>query len=318
MDLVVGVDAGGTASRAVVATLGGVVAGRAVAGPGNPLSRGPAAVEAIGEALREALAGCDPDRVAGGVLGVAGTSAVADPAIAAAFDGMWASLGLTCPMRIVGDVVTAFAAGTPSPSGEALIAGTGAVAARIEQHEIVSVADGLGWLLGDEGSGRWMGLQALRHAVRAWSSPFAAAVAAHAGVSSADALVRWAQALPLADIDALAPIVCAAARYGDPVATTIVADGVTRLLSTLDSVAASGPVVLGGGLLIADTPMRAGVLAALYARGITVGTSHDPAAAAAWLAARSLGAPDSLHAALLTRATPHVATTARPSMPPGR
>ncbi|MFI5892435.1 N-acetylglucosamine kinase [Actinoplanes sp. NPDC051513] len=314
MDLVVGVDAGGTASRAVVATLAGVVAGRAVAGPGNPLSRGPAAAQAIGTAVREALAGCDPARVAGGVLGVAGTSATGDPAIAAAFADMWASLGLTCPMRIVGDVVTAFAAGTPSPSGAALIAGTGAVAARIAGHEIVEVADGLGWLLGDEGSGRWMGLQALRHAVRIWSSPLARAVAAHAAASSADELVRWAQALPLADIDALAPIVCAAARDGDPAAAGIVADGVRKLLSTLDAVATRGPVVLGGGLLTGATPVRDGVMKALAEREMTTGTSHDPAAAAAWLAARPLIGTDdaALHAALTA------GPRARPAAPPVR
>src|SRR5690348_17279573 len=147
MDLVLGVDAGGTASRAVLATVTGSVLGRGAAGPGNPLSCGPAAAAtAIGSALRTALTGHDPSRVAAGVLGVAGTSAAASPEIAAAFAEMWAGLGLRCPMRLVGDVVTAFAAGTPSPSGRVLIAGTGAIAARITGHEIAGTADGLGWL----------------------------------------------------------------------------------------------------------------------------------------------------------------------------
>ncbi len=114
---------------------------------------------------------------------------------------------------MVGDAVTAFAAGTPEPSGAVLIAGTGAVAALIDGHEIMRAADGLGWLLGDVGSGRWMGLQAVRAAVRDWSSPLASRVAAHAGAGSADELIRWAQTppLPLASFAALAPVVCAAA-----------------------------------------------------------------------------------------------------------
>ena len=190
MDLVIGVDAGGTGSRAVVATLTGLIAGRGTAGPGNPLACGPAAAHAIGQALRQALTGCDPTRVVAGVLGVAGTSAVSSPAVAASFAAMWASLGLRCSYRFVGDVVTAFAAGTAEPSGAVLIAGTGAIAARIAGHAPVRTADGLGWLLGDEGSGRWMGLQAVRHAVRSWSSPLARTVAGHAGTSSPDDLIR--------------------------------------------------------------------------------------------------------------------------------
>ncbi|GIF22668.1 N-acetylglucosamine kinase-like BadF-type ATPase [Actinoplanes tereljensis] len=340
MDLVVGVDAGGTASRAVVATVDGSVVGRGVAGPGNPLSGGVSAASAVGAALVDALSGCDPSLVAGGVLGLAGTSAVADPVIAGAFDAMWRSLGLNCPMRIVGDVVTAFAAGTPAPSGAVLIAGTGAVAARIVDHAVVAVADGFGWLLGDEGSGRWMGLQALRSAVRDWPSTLALLVAAHARVTSADALIRWAQALPFAAIDDLAPVVCNAARNGDASAGLIVSEAATRLLATLDQVVAAAPtgppspvsarpspalaspasapaltrpslpasaptptrpVVLAGGLLAGDTPVREAVAETLRKRGTTVGTSRDPAAAAAWLAARPLsgsGAP-ALHAALL-------------------
>ena len=306
MDLVLGVDAGGTASRAVVATLTGEIVGRGAAGPGNPLSCGPAAATAIGSALRTALTGHDPSRVAGGVLGVAGTSAVSSAEITAAFAGMWAGLGLSCPMRLVGDVVTAFAAGTPSPSGRTLIAGTGAIAARITDHQIAETADGLGWLLGDEGSGRWIGLQALRHTVRNWPSPrapesLAVAVAAHAGARSLTDLILWAQALPLADIAGLAPPVCSLACAGDRAACEIVAAAASKLLATLDAIPADGPVVLAGGLLAGDTPVRDHVLAALRARRVPSGTGRDPAAAAAWLAARPLSprSPAALHAALL-------------------
>lgn len=307
MELVVGVDAGGTASRAVVVTSAGTVIGRGRAGPGNPFAAGPAAFLAITGALRQALSGVDPATVAGGVLGLAGHGACADPAITAALGAAWASAGLTCPPDVVGDAVTAFAAGTGAPSGAVLIAGTGAVAARIENHVIVRTADGLGWLLGDEGSGHWLGVSALRSAVRSWPSPFAAEVAAHAGVVSRtgggrDRLIRWAQALPHARIAALAPVVCASARAGDPQATAIVADGVQRLTATLDAVGTGGPVVLAGGLLTAATPVREGLLAVLRKRGSPVLTSGDPAGAAAWLAARRLPGVDA--AALRARMFP--------------
>jgi N-acetylglucosamine kinase-like BadF-type ATPase len=73
-------------------------------------------------------------------------------------------------------------------------------------------------------------------------------------------------------------------RAGDPDAGSIVAAAVGRLTTTLAELRApDGPIVLAGGLLTADTPVRDGVLAAL--RGRAVSTARDPAAGAARLAA---------------------------------
>ena len=300
-ELVLGVDAGGTTSRAVVATTAGEILGRGGGGPGNPLAEGPRAAAGIGAAIGSALSGHNPSTVVAATLGISGTSVTAQPAIIGAFAAMWSHAGLTCPMTVVGDVITAFAAGTPADDGVVLIAGTGAIAAEIRAHTITRTVDGHGWLLGDEGGGRWIGLQAARAAVRDWSAPFAHRVAAHAGATTADELIQWAQELPLAAIGALTPIVCASARAGDPTAQRIIADAVRHLLQTLDALTTAGPIVLAGGLLIGDTPIRDGLLKALTDRGTTVGTATDPAAAAAWLAARGRTdlSPAHLHQALL-------------------
>ncbi|GIF06891.1 N-acetylglucosamine kinase [Actinoplanes siamensis] len=296
MELVVGADAGGTATTAVLATTDGTVLGRGRSGPGNPLTAGPGpAAAAVAAAVRQALGAHSPALVRAATLGVAG------PARTARFAPALATLGVTGPIHVVGDVVTAFAAGSPAESGAVLIAGTGAIAAAVQAGAVVRTADGLGWLLGDEGSGRWLGLQAVRVAVRNWSSPLAARVAARTGVTGADDLVYWAQTLPWQQIGALAPLVCAAARDGDQHASAIVAEAVTHLVRTLDALGADGPVVLGGGLLACDTPVRDGVLATLRSRGRHTRTGHDPAAGAAWLAARPLSpaAPTALHETLL-------------------
>jgi N-acetylglucosamine kinase-like BadF-type ATPase len=278
MDLVLGVDAGGTGSRAVLARPGGTVLGRGSAGPGNLSAAGASAVTAIGAAIRDALRGHDPGTVAAAVLGVAGISGLGDPAVPAAFDREWAAIGLTCPVRIVPDAVTAFAAGSRAPRGAVLIAGTGAVAALVDGARVTRTADGLGWLLGDEGSGTWLGLQAVRAAVRG-PSGLAARVLMHAGVASPDALIAWAGRQPPSAFAALAPVVCAA---DDPVAHRIVAEAVSRLVATLGELGRpDGPVVLAGGLLAADTPVRRGVLAALGDRASVAG---DPALGAARLA----------------------------------
>ena len=308
MILVLGVDAGGTASRAVLATPDGKILGRGSAGPGNPVSAGRDAARSIGTAIRAALGEEDPQSVRAGVVGVAGISALADPAVAAAFEEQWRAIGLTCPVDTVGDAVTAFAAGTPAASGAVLIAGTGAVAARIENWRITRTADGLGWLLGDEGSGLWLGLQAVRAAARCWAPAqggLAAKIAAHAGVGSCDELVHWAGRQPPPAFAVLAPLVCASARAGDPVALRLTTEAGTRLLATLGELGPpAGPVVLSGSLLTAETPVRATVLTALCGRGTPAATSRDPAAGAAWLAIRRVTDPDDraaadLHAGML-------------------
>jgi glucosamine kinase len=286
MVLILGVDAGGTASKAVVVAPDGTVLGRGTAGPGNPSAVGSAAAVAIGKAVREALGPHDPGGVVAGVVGVAGVSILADPGVATAFTDQWTDIGLTCPVTVVADAVTAFAAGTTATSGRVLIAGTGAVSAFIDGPRIVRTVDGLGWLLGDEGSGLWLGLQAVRHAARRWSSSgLAVRVALHAGAASADDLVHWAQRLPFGSFAALAPVVCEFAAAGDPAAAAIVGEAVQRLIATLEALdAPDAAVVLAGGLLSGDTPVRAGVLDALRAHGVEVGTAHDPALGAARLA----------------------------------
>ena len=62
MVLILGVDAGGTASKAVVVAPDGTVLGRGTAGPGNPSAVGSAAAVAIGEAVRGALGPHDPGK----------------------------------------------------------------------------------------------------------------------------------------------------------------------------------------------------------------------------------------------------------------
>ncbi|GAA0798843.1 N-acetylglucosamine kinase [Spirilliplanes yamanashiensis] len=308
---VLGADCGGTSSRVVVATLDGRVAGRGRGGAGNPVARDARAAAAeLGAAAAQALAGLDPARVAGVVVGMAGRSRLADPATAAAYDAVWAGLGVTCAVRAVGDAVVAYAAGTPEPSGSVLIAGTGAVGAAIEGWAVARTADGLGWLLGDEGSGFWLGLSAARAAARALyageaAGPLVAAVCAELGATDPDALVSTVYAVPRDRISALAAVVVATARAGDPEGLAILADAADRLARTLVSLRPGpGPVVLAGGLLAGVPEIRDGVqarLAALLGRPGVVGT--DGAAAAAWLAGREIIGGDGagLHASLLGR-----------------
>lgn len=163
---VLGLDVGGTSSRALLLDASGRRVGYGRAAGGNPAAHGTEAAAAnIGRALEPALRGIDPAQVVGAVIGMAGAGALER----AVFDLMWASAGLRPAPRVTGDLGIAFAAGTAEPCGTVLIAGTGAIAARIEDGEPTVIADGLGWLLGDEGSGFWLGREAARVAARALS-----------------------------------------------------------------------------------------------------------------------------------------------------
>ena len=63
------------------------------------------------------------------------------------------------------DLLAMFCAGSSDLDGHALVAGTGSAAIRVRGGEVEGVSDGSGWLLGDEGSGFWIGHHIVRAAV---------------------------------------------------------------------------------------------------------------------------------------------------------
>ncbi|MGH3646805.1 MAG: N-acetylglucosamine kinase, partial [Micromonosporaceae bacterium] len=161
--LVLGLDIGGTSSRALLADSHGRRLGTGTAAGGNPTSHHEsAAFTAIASAIRDALSGVDPSRVASAAIGMAGVGRLAEPAVREQFEIMWRETGLRCDYQAVGDAVVAFAAGTPEPDGTLLLAGTGAIAAQLRDRDLYRISDGHGWLLGDLGSGFWLGREAVR------------------------------------------------------------------------------------------------------------------------------------------------------------
>ncbi|MGW3937463.1 BadF/BadG/BcrA/BcrD ATPase family protein [Streptomyces phaeochromogenes] len=174
-DLVVGLDAGGTRTRAVLASaVDGRVLGQGVAGPGNALTVPvPLLTEHLAEAV--AMAVPEPDRarvvaVAGGFAGAAET-APDEPGRLNALAALTAALrrlGIAADsVGVSSDIEAAFASAPGAPAdGLALVAGTGAVAMRIIDRRCAVTVGGDGWLLGDDGGGFWIGRSAVRAALR--------------------------------------------------------------------------------------------------------------------------------------------------------
>ncbi|WP_328409685.1 ATPase [Streptomyces violaceus] len=173
--LVVGLDAGGTRTRAVLATAAdGRPLGEGAAGPGNALT---VPVPQLTEHLAEAVGQAVPESVRDRVVAVAGGFAGATDAVAdepgrrnalAALTAALRRLGIDAgPPVISSDIEAAFASAPGAPAdGLALVAGTGAVAMRITGRRGTATVDGDGWLLGDDGSGFWIGRAAVRAALR--------------------------------------------------------------------------------------------------------------------------------------------------------
>jgi N-acetylglucosamine kinase-like BadF-type ATPase len=160
---VVGVDAGGTSTRAVAVDAAGAVLGTGRAGGANPNAHPPEdAAARIADAITSATAGLVPGLTRACVVGMAGTSKLSDPAIAAVFERTWQRLGLDGVVSMVSDAEAAFASATAAPDGTVLIAGTGSISGRIRKRRLVSTTGGYGWLLGDEGSAYWIGREAVR------------------------------------------------------------------------------------------------------------------------------------------------------------
>ncbi|MFK0193451.1 N-acetylglucosamine kinase [Kitasatospora sp. NPDC090308] len=321
--LVLGLDVGGTSTRVLVADLDGRVLGAARGAGGNPVAHGPeVAAKEIGDTVRAALAGLDPGRVAAGVIGLAG-GLVARPA----FGGLWDALGLGAHPVLVSDVLLAHAAGTSAPDGNVVLSGTGGMAAEVRGHELTRTADGHGWLLGDRGSGVWLGREAVSATLTAIDrdEPLTGLAAAVAGAltgpvgpvgpegreglgGSGDdlrsALITAVHGQAPTRLARLAPVVLERAGAGDPTALTLVARAADHLLDTLGLLRARGcalPIVLAGGLLSTPTPLAARLRPLLAARwpDAPLRPAGNGAGAAAWLAARSLGrGTEELHRAL--------------------
>ncbi|EPJ38036.1 hypothetical protein STAFG_4916 [Streptomyces afghaniensis 772] len=173
--LVIGIDAGGTRTRAVLATADdGRPVGEGAAGPGNALTVPlPQLTEHLTEAIGRAVPEPVRDRVVAVAGGFAGATDAADDEpgrrnALAALTAALRRLGIDAGPPVIGsDIEAAFASAPGTPAGGlALVAGTGAVAMRITDRRGTVTVDGDGWLLGDDGSGFWIGRAAVRAALR--------------------------------------------------------------------------------------------------------------------------------------------------------
>ena len=219
--IVLGIDGGGTNTRAVIAR-GDTVLGRATGGSINRLRVGAGLAESnLRTLLGSVVTAAGVSKIDAASAGVASASMPGIPEwITAVFRDFDIELS-----EVVGDEVIALDGAFRGGPGILQIAGTGSNTIGRTASGERECAGGYSSTLGDEGSGYWIGLHGIRQALHAHDRGekciILERVGAAWGTPSLEALVDLGNSVPGPDFSALAPIISRAAEEGDQVATRV-------------------------------------------------------------------------------------------------
>ena len=240
--LVVGVDGGGTRTRAAILD-GNRVLGEGTSGPSNPLrvgvANGAAAIrDAIDKACAAALVQRD-DIVAAGI-GLAGVRR--KDIRTRMHEVLVETLGIE-NIELLPDADMALYGATDGAPGVVVISGTGSVSCGVNRQGKRVYAGGWGPVAGDEGSGSWIArraLQAVAHAAdeRGPKTTLAAAACNYFQVNAPEDLSTaiYAPTMTNDRIAGFSKYVIEAARAGDTVGRSILTEAGRELGKTAVSV----------------------------------------------------------------------------------
>jgi glucosamine kinase len=307
--LLLAIDGGQTATKALVSRLDGTVVGAGLGGASDHFHI-EGGVEknrrAIHGAIETALAaaGATPGDVAAIALGLTGAPSRGDqnPIVHEIVREVLTPRQIT----VVPDYVTNLAGASGGEPGVVLIAGGGAIGYGITADGDEAIAGGYGFLLGDEGSAFNIGLKAIAAAARAAdrrAEPTALEdiVKAHFAIPTMKQITRivYRAGFSREQISLLSPLVAQAARDGDAPAQAIMEYAGTELaltaLGVIRQLFSRGDrvgVYLTGGVFTAG-PVVLNPLRTTLDNGWPTAETFDPrfppAVGGLILAARSLG-----------------------------
>ncbi len=241
MTYVLGLDAGGTTTVCLLADADGAAVASARGSGANLQAVGELAVEKVlHEVMEEAIGGRDVT-IAAICLGIAGVDRPDDHAV---IRGIMKRIGRQARVLIVNDALVALEAGAPGAPGVVVISGTGSIAYGRNGAGEAARAGGWGYVLGDEGSGYWIGRAALRAVLRESdrrgpATALTRLLLSHFGVAQAQGLIHevYHTSLQPAAIGSLAKCVQQAFSEGDGVAIGILRTAADELEGSALSVA---------------------------------------------------------------------------------
>lgn len=277
--LYVGVDGGATRSRTVALDRDGREAGR-VEGPACLVSaRDPAAAAArVADGVRE-LAAHVGVRLPVARL-VAGLAGAGRSETSAAVREALLGHGVAASVEVLSDGAIALEDAFGAGPGILVVGGTGSLALGRAADGREARAGGWGATLGDEGSGWWLGLHALRAVARAADgrgrpTALTGLLLPHLGLEAPERMIRWVEGATKRDVASLAPLVLQAAAAGDPAARRLAATAARDLARAAHAVRCAlepwpepPPVAGVGGLIAPGGGLRDRLARALAARGL--------------------------------------------------
>ncbi len=256
---VLGIDAGGTKTVCLLADASGQVVGEA-RGPGaNLQASGELEVEKVLHRVMDEAVGNRSLRPAAICLGIAGVDRPEDGTVVA---GIMRRLGQRVQTLVVNDALVALVAGVGDAPGVVLVAGTGSIAYGRNARNQAARAGGWGYVIGDEGSGYWIGRHALASVVRyadgrGPDTRMTPLLLEELGVERPSELIHevYARGLQRQRIAGLAQLVQQARDEGDVLAAEILSLAASHLVTAATSVVTrlgmrgeAFPIVLAGGI----------------------------------------------------------------------
>jgi N-acetylglucosamine kinase-like BadF-type ATPase len=262
MTHVLGIDAGGTKTVCLLADEHCRAIAEARRGGANLQAVGELEVEKILHDVMEETLGNRDIVPAAICLGIAGVDRPDDFAVVR---GIMKRIGYKARVLIVNDALVALEAGAPGQPGVVVISGTGSICYGRNARGEAARSGGWGYVLGDEGSGYWIGRAALRAVLREADrrgprTALSRLLLEHFGVRQAQGLIHavYHGNLKPAAIGAVAKCVQAAFSQGDEVASGILRDAAEELEASALSVARRLEIVgdpfafiLSGGIFLA-------------------------------------------------------------------
>src|SRR4051812_41759376 len=241
MTYVLGIDAGGTKTVCLLADEGGSIVAEARGGGANLQAAGELEVEKVLHRVMEEALGDRAVVPAAICLGIAGVDRPDDSAVVSA---IMRRIGYKARIVVVNDALVALEAGAPGQPGVVVISGTGSISYGRNARGEAARSGGWGYVLGDEGSGYWIGRAALRAVLREADrrgppTALTKLLLEHFGVPEAQSLIYevYHTNLKPAAIGSLAQCVQSAFSAGDTVAAGILRGAANELEASALAVA---------------------------------------------------------------------------------
>lgn len=168
MGYLIGVDGGATKTAAILAAEDGTILHRAVGPASNYHAVGiEKASEALHQVIGEVVAGAQ-ESLDNNIMTVFGLSGLNNDVDQEIYETMIAKIGLGGQVRVENDIVVAWAAATACKPGVVVIAGTGSSAYGVNAEGKAVKTLGWDYILADQGSGYWVGLNGLQDSIKYW------------------------------------------------------------------------------------------------------------------------------------------------------